>query len=315
MSTYVRDASSAQDTHPRGVASHIRELEAESVYILREVAAEFENPVMLYSAGKDSSVMLRLAQKAFRPGKMPFPLLHVDTTFKFPEMIEFRDRTARGAGVELIAYTHHDALRRVGGAEHWTCAMCANLLKTQALVAALREHGFDAAIGGARRDEERSRAKERIFSFRGATMQWDPRNQRPELWRLFNTCRYKGESFRVFPLSNWTELDVWRYVRMEDIPVVSLYFARPRQVVRRDGMLLLAGPVVTPRPGERVQTETCRCRTLGCQLCTGLIRSQADTVPKIIDELELARTSEREFRAVDLDRDGSMEIKKVEGYF
>ena len=295
--------------------THLEQLEAESIFILREVAAEFERPVMMYSVGKDSSVLLRLAQKAFRPGKIPFPLLHVDTTFKFQEMVEFRDRAVREAGADLIVHTNEEALRRVGEPENWNCTMCADLLKTKALVAALKQYGSDAAIGGARRDEEKSRAKERIFSFRDSAMRWDPRNQRPEVWNLYNTRRYKGESFRVFPLSNWTELDVWHYIYREEIPIVSLYFAAPREVVFRDGLLLLTGHVVRPREGERVETVQCRCRTLGCQLCTGLIRSQADTLPKIIEELMLSRKSERENRAVDQDREGSMEEKKVEGYF
>ena len=295
--------------------THLRQLEAESIHILREVAAEFENPVMLYSIGKDSSVMVRLALKAFRPGRLPFPLLHVDTTFKFREMIEFRDRFTRQIGAELIVHTNQEALRRIGPAENWTCTLCADLLKTQALVDALRKGAFDAAIGGARRDEEKSRAKERIFSFRNGAMQWDPKNQRPELWNLYNTRKRKGESFRVFPLSNWTELDAWQYILMEDIPIVPLYFARPRQVVNRDGMLLLAGDVIRPRPGEQVETVLCRFRTLGCQLCTGAIRSDADTLPKIIREVMLATKSERQHRAVDQDREASMEEKKVEGYF
>ena len=295
--------------------THLKQLEAESIHILREVAAEFENPVMLYSIGKDSSVMLRLAQKAFSPAKIPFPLLHVDTTFKFQEMIEFRDRHTREIGAELIVYTNQAALDRIGGGEHWTCALCADLMKTQALVGALRKYGFDAAIGGARRDEEKSRAKERIFSFRNSAMQWDPKNQRPELWNLYNTRKRKGESFRVFPLSNWTELDAWQYILNERIPIVPLYLARPREVVHRAGLLLLTGHVITPRPGEKVETLMCRFRTLGCQLCTGAIRSDADTLPKVIGEVMLATKSEREHRAVDQDREAAMEEKKVEGYF
>ncbi len=295
--------------------THLKQLEAESIHILREVASEFERPVMMYSIGKDSSVMVRLAQKAFAPGKIPFPLLHIDTTFKFPEMIEFRDRFVREIGVQLITHTNHEALQRIGPAENWNCTLCADLLKTQALVAALREHGFDAAIGGARRDEEKSRAKERVFSFRDDQMRWDPAHQRPELWNLYNTRHFKGESFRVFPLSNWTELDVWQYIDQEQIPIVPLYFARQREVVHRAGMLLLTGHVVQPREGEKVETVSCRCRTLGCQLCTGVIRSTADTVPAIIQETMLTKRSEREHRAVDLDREASMEEKKVEGYF
>jgi len=295
--------------------THLKQLEAESIHILREVAAEFDNPVMMYSIGKDSSVMVRLAQKAFRPGRIPFPLLHVDTTFKFREMTEFRDRFAKEIGAELIVHTNEEALKRIGGPEHWTCRQCADLLKTQALVDALRKHGFDAAIGGARRDEEKSRAKERVFSFRNAAMQWDPKNQRPELWNLYNTRKRKGESFRVFPISNWTELDVWHYIYKENIPIVPLYYAKERDVIVRDGMLLLNGHVIKPRPGEKVEKVLCRFRTLGCQLCTGAIRSDADTLPKIIREIMLTTKSERQNRAVDQDREGSMEEKKVEGYF
>ena len=295
--------------------THLKELEAESIHIFREVVAEFENPVMMYSVGKDSSVMLRLAEKAFYPNKLPFPLLHVDTTFKFREMIDFRDQTARDRGLDLIVHVNQEALDRVGGVENWTCTMCSDLLKTQALVTALRENGFDAAFGGARRDEERSRAKERIFSFRNTSMQWDPKNQRPELWDVFNTQHYPGESFRVFPLSNWTELDIWNYIYVEDIPMVPLYYAAEREVVRRDGLLLLSGDVITPRPDEKVETMMVRFRTLGCQLCTGAVASEADTLEKIIGEVMLATTSEREHRAVDQDREGSMEEKKIEGYF
>lgn len=294
---------------------HLKELEAESIHILREVAAEFEKPVLMYSVGKDSSVLVRLAQKAFAPGKLPFPLLHVDTTFKFREMVEFRDWYVKQIGAELIVRTNRKALEQIGPFENWTCSLCANLLKTQALIAALREGGFDAAIGGARRDEEKSRAKERVFSFRDKNMQWDPKNQRPELWNLFNTAHFKGESFRVFPLSNWTELDVWQYIHAEDIPVVPLYFAKERPVIRRDGMLLLAGELNTPRAGESVENVLCRFRTLGCQLCTGAIRSAAASVSEIIDEILLATYSEREHRAVDQDREDSMEEKKREGYF
>ena len=295
--------------------THLKQLEAESVHIMREVVAECENPVMLYSVGKDSSVLVRLARKAFAPGPLPFPLLHVDTTFKFREMIEFRDRFCREIGARLIVHTNQEAIDRIGPAENWTCAMCADLLKTQALVATLREHGFDAAFGGARRDEEQSRAKERIFSFRDSFMQWDPKNQRPELWNLYNTRHTKGESFRVFPLSNWTELDIWHYIHVEEIPIVPLYFAKEREVFQRDGMYLLAGELNHPRDGEQVEKRMVRFRTLGCQLCTGAILSEADTLEKIIEEMMLARKSERENRAVDQDREGSMEDKKREGYF
>jgi sulfate adenylyltransferase subunit 2 len=296
--------------------TNLRQLEAESIHVLREAAAAFDRPVMLYSIGKDSSVMVRLAQKAFAPGRIPFPLLHVDTTFKFREMIEFRDRFVREIGAELIVYTNTAALERIGREPgNWTCTQCADLLKTQALIQALRQGSFDAAIGGARRDEERSRAKERIFSFRDERMQWEPRGQRPELWNLYNTRKRPGESFRVFPLSNWTERDVWHYIHVERIPVVELYFARERPLVRRDGLLLLAGDCIRPEPGERVERIRCRFRTLGCQLCTGAIPSQADTVEKVIVETMLTRNSERAGRAVDQDRDASMELKKREGYF
>ena len=293
----------------------MKQLESESIHIMREVTAECDRPVMLYSVGKDSSVMVRLARKAFAPGGLPFPLLHVDTTFKFREMIEFRDKFVRDIGAELIVHVNREALERIGPAENWTCAMCADILKREALVTALRDGQFDAAFGGARRDEEKSRAKERILSFRDEFMQWDPRNQRPELWSLYNTRRAKGESFRVFPLSNWTELDVWNYIRIEDIPIVPLYFARKRPVIERDGMLLLAGDLNKPRPGEEVVDMTVRFRTLGCQLCSGAVESTAETVEDIIAETTIARHSERENRAVDQDREGSMEEKKKDGYF
>jgi len=295
--------------------THLRQLEAESIHIIREVVAEFDNPVMLYSVGKDSSVLVHLATRAFAPGRFPFPLLHVDTTFKFREMIEFRDRFVREIGAELIVHVNREALDRIGPAENWTCTMCADILKRQALITALKEHGFDAAFGGARRDEEKSRAKERIFSFRDEFMQWDPKNQRPELWNLYNTRHAKGESFRVFPLSNWTELDVWHYIRAEDIPIVPLYFAREHPVIERDGLLLLAGDLNKPAPGEEVRRMTVRFRTLGCQLCSGAVESGATTVEEIIEETMTARKSERQGRAVDQDREGSMEEKKKEGYF
>ncbi|MBI5725402.1 MAG: sulfate adenylyltransferase subunit CysD [Planctomycetes bacterium] len=295
--------------------THLKQLEAESIHIIREAVAEFENPVMLYSIGKDSSVMVRLAQKAFYPAKFPFPLMHIDTTFKFRQMTEFRDSFTRQIGAKLIVCKNSKALEEVGPVENWNCTMCANLLKTQALVAALKEGGFDAAFGGARRDEEKSRAKERIYSFRDRFMQWDPKNQRPELWSLYNSRHQKGESFRIFPLSNWTELDIWHYIYVENIPIVPLYYAKEREVVHRDGMLLLNDNIIKPRPGERVEKIICRFRTLGCQLCTGAIRSQADTLEKVIGEVMLAKKSERENRAVDQDREGSMEEKKVEGYF
>ena len=295
--------------------SHLRQLEAESVHIFREVVAECENPVMLYSVGKDSSVLAHLALKAFRPGRLPFPLLHVDTGFKFKEMYEFRDRYCEQIGAELIVRKNEEAIARIGGPENWNCTLCADLLKTQALVAALRDGGYDAAFGGARRDEEKSRAKERVLSFRDAHQQWDPKNQRPELWSLYNTSHAKRDSFRVFPLSNWTELDIWNYIRVEEIPVVPLYFAAQRPCVRRDGMLLMVHDQIEPQPDEAVEMVRVRFRTLGCQLCTGAVESEASTLDEIIEETVLARQSERQNRAVDQDREGSMEEKKREGYF
>jgi sulfate adenylyltransferase subunit 2 len=295
--------------------THLKQLEAESIHIIREVVAECDRPVMMYSMGKDSSVMVRLARKAFAPGGLPFPLLHVDTTFKFREMIEYRDKFARDIGAELIVHVNQEALDRIGPAENWTCTMCADILKREALVKALKDGGFDAAFGGARRDEEKSRAKERIFSFRDEFMQWDPKNQRPELWNIYNTRHAKGESFRVFPLSNWTELDIWHYIHVEKIPIVPLYFAKKRPVIKRDGMLLIAGDLNKPAPGEEVVELSVRFRTLGCQLCSGAMESTATTVEEIVAETTIARNSERESRAVDKDREGSMEEKKKDGYF
>ena len=295
--------------------THLKQLEAESIHIIREVVAECDRPVMLYSIGKDSSVMVRLARKAFAPGGLPFPLLHVDTTFKFREMIEFRDKFVRDIGAELIVHINREALDRIGPAENWTCTMCADILKREALVKALQDGKFDAAFGGARRDEEKSRAKERILSFRDEFMQWDPKNQRPELWSIYNTRHAKGESFRVFPLSNWTELDIWHYIHVEKIPIVPLYFARKRPVIKRDGMLLIAGDLNKPADGEEVVELSVRFRTLGCQLCSGAMESTAKTVEEIVAETTIARNSERESRAVDKDREGSMEEKKKEGYF
>jgi sulfate adenylyltransferase subunit 2 len=297
------------------MVSNQKQLEAESIHIIREVVAELENPVMMYSAGKDSAVMLRLALKAFAPGALPFPLLHIDTTFKFREMIEFRDECIKELGVKLIVHTNHDALKRVSGPENWTCRMCADMLKTQALIQALKLYEFDAALGGARRDEEKSRAKERVFSFRDSFMQWDPKNQRPELWNLYNTHHVKGESFRIFPLSNWTELDIWHYIYLESIPIVPLYYAKKRPVVNRNGLLLLANELNPPRDGEQIEERMIRFRTLGCQLCTGAIESNAVTLEQVIEETMLAKQSERQGRAVDLDREGAMEEKKREGYF
>jgi sulfate adenylyltransferase subunit 2 len=295
---------------------YLKQLEAESIHILREVVAECQRPVLLYSIGKDSSVLVRLAEKAFHPGPIPFPLLHIDTGYKFREMIDFRDRFTAGLGVRLIVHTNRAALDEGANPFDWGTQRCCGALKTGALLAALREGGFDAAIGGARRDEERSRAKERVFSFRDARGQWDPRNQRPELWNLFNTHVKSGESLRVFPLSNWTELDVWQYIQAENIPVVPLYFAKPRpMLVRGESLLPIEQPFVPRLPGEEPKMVMCRMRSLGCSPCTGAIRSEADTVPAIIEELLAVNRSERQNRIIDHDQDGSMEIKKQEGYF
>src|SRR6266576_3989938 len=295
---------------------HLRALEAESLHIMREVAAEFQRPVMLYSIGKDSSVMVRLAQKAFHPGPIPFPLLHVDTTYKFREMIEFRDWYVKEIGARLIVHTNEEAI--TDGTQPFLVGTqrCCGLLKTKSLLDALEAGNFDAAFGGARRDEERSRAKERIFSLRDEKGQWDPKNQRPELWTLLNSRVRPGESVRVFPLSNWTELDVWNYIKVENIPIVPLYFAKDREViVRGNSLLMLEQPFVPLLPGEKPQMVRCRMRSLGCSPCTGAIRSEADTVPRIIEELVSFRRSERENRVIDHDQDGSMELKKREGYF
>ena len=299
----------------KGGLNHIQALEAESIYILREAAAEFARPVMLYSIGKDSSVMLRLAQKAFYPGKIPFPLLHIDTSYKFPEMIAFRDRYTRELGAQLIVHQNRDALQAGANPFALGTQRCCGLLKTRALLDALEAGGFTAAFGGARRDEEKSRAKERFYSFRDAHGQWDPKNQRPELWNLFNSKINKGESIRVFPLSNWTELDIWLYIHAENIPIVPLYYAREREVVIRNGSLVLMYSKEQLMPGETAQFVKCRMRSLGCVPCTGAIRSEADTVSKIIEEMISFRRSERENRAIDLDEEGSMELKKREGYF
>jgi sulfate adenylyltransferase subunit 2 len=295
---------------------HLRALEAESIHILREVVAEFERPVMLYSIGKDSSVLLRLAQKAFHPGPIPFPLLHIDTTYKFREMIEFRDWYAAHVGVRLIVHTNREAIAE--GTQPFLVGTqrCCGLLKTRALLDALDAGGFDAAFGGARRDEERSRAKERVFSIRDAKGQWDPKRQRPELWHILNSRIRNGESMRVFPLSNWTEIDVWQYIEAERIPVVPLYFAKEREVVVRGHSLIVPEqPFVPLAPGERFERVKCRMRSLGCSPCTGAVRSDADTVDKIIEELLAVRHSERQLRVIDHDQDGSMELKKREGYF
>lgn len=301
---------------PAPVLDHLRALEAESIAIMREVVAEFERPVMLYSIGKDSSVLLRLAQKAFYPGPIPFPLLHIDTTYKFREMIEFRDSYTKSIGARLIVHTNTEAI--AAGTQPFAVGTqrCCGLLKTRALLDGLEAGNYDAAFGGARRDEERSRAKERVFSLRDEKGQWDPKRQRPELWHLLNGRVRPGESIRVFPLSNWTEIDVWQYIHEERIPIVPLYFAKPREViVRGESLIPVEQPFVPLRPGEKPQLVMCRMRSLGCSPCTGAIRSEADTVPKIIEELIGVRTSERQLRVIDHDQDGSMEIKKREGYF
>jgi sulfate adenylyltransferase subunit 2 len=297
------------------VLSHLRALEAESIHIIREVAAEFQKPVMLYSIGKDSSVMVRLAQKAFYPGQIPFPLLHVDTTYKFQEMIDFRDKFCASIGVKLIVHTNSKAIEEGANPFRLGTQKCCALLKTRALLDALAQGGFDAAFGGARRDEEKSRAKERVYSFRDSFGQWDPKNQRPELWNLFNSRIDKGESIRVFPLSNWTELDVWHYIYLENIPIVPMYFAKPREMVVRGDQLITIEHNMPLRPGEKTQVVMSRMRSLGCTYCTGAIRSEADTLPKIIEEMIQFRRSERENRVIDHDQEGSMELKKREGYF
>ena len=296
--------------------SHLKRLEAESIHIIREVAAEFRNPVMLYSIGKDSSVMLHLAMKAFFPGKPPFPLMHVDTTWKFHEMIEFRDATAARLGLKLLVHVNEDGVRRGINPFDSGSSLHTQVMKTEALKQALDKFGFDAAFGGARRDEEKSRAKERVFSFRTATHAWDPKNQRPELWHIYNTRVRPGESIRVFPLSNWTELDVWQYVMMENIPIVPLYFAKKRPVVERDGTLIMVDDErMKLRDGEEAEMRLVRFRTLGCYPLTGAIDSPAATLEEIVTEMFTARTSERQGRLIDTDEAASMEKKKREGYF
>jgi sulfate adenylyltransferase subunit 2 len=294
---------------------HLDLLEAESIQIIREVAAEFQNPVMLYSIGKDSSVMVRLAQKAFFPGKIPFPLLHIDTTYKFREMITFRDEFTASIGAKLIVHTNRQAIDDGANPLRLGTQKCCGLLKTRALLDGLAAGGYDAAFGGARRDEEKSRAKERVYSFRDEFGQWDPKNQRPELWNLFNSRVDKGQHIRVFPLSNWTELDVWQYIGRENIPIVPLYYAKLRPMVVRGSSLIPVEQDFSLLPGEKAQMVMCRMRSLGCSPCTGAIRSDADTIDKIIDEMKLVRRSERENRVIDHDQEGSMEIKKREGYF
>lgn len=296
--------------------THLKQLEAESIHIMREVAAEFDNPVMLYSVGKDSSVMLHLAKKAFSPGVPPFPLMHVDTTWKFKEMIEFRDYMAKKIGMKLIVHQNPEGLEMsinpfVHGSSQHT-----DIMKTQGLKQALDKYGFDAAFGGARRDEEKSRAKERVYSFRDEHHRWDPKNQRPELWDIYNGKVKKGESIRVFPLSNWTELDIWQYIYLENIEIPSLYLSKPRPVVKRDGMLIMVDDErMELKEGEVVEEKMVRFRTLGCYPLTGAVESEATTLPEIIQEMLLTTTSERQGRAIDHDSSGSMEKKKREGYF
>lgn len=296
--------------------THLQKLEAESIHIMREVVAECENPVMLYSIGKDSAVMLHLAMKAFYPAKPPFPLLHVDTTWKFREMIKFRDETVSQLGLKLIVYINQEGVAAGIGPFTHGSVVHTDVMKTQALKQALDRYQFDAAFGGARRDEEKSRAKERIFSFRSAQHRWDPKQQRPELWRLYNARKRKGESIRVFPLSNWTELDVWQYIYLEKIPIVPLYYAAERPVVRRDGTLIMVDDARMPlKDGETPLLKKVRFRTLGCYPLTGAIESEAATLPDIIQEMLLTTTSERQGRVIDHDASASMEKKKQEGYF
>jgi sulfate adenylyltransferase subunit 2 len=296
--------------------THLKQLEAESIHIIREVAAEFERPVMLYSVGKDSAVMLQLAMKAFHPGKPPFPLMHVDTTWKFREMIEFRDRHVRNLGLELIVHTNQEGLaQNIGPFTHGS-KKHTDVMKTQGLKQALDKHRFDAAFGGARRDEEKSRAKERVYSFRDKNHRWDPKSQRPELWNIYNGKIDKDESIRVFPLSNWTELDIWQYIHLDNIPIVPLYFSARRPVVMRDGVLIMVDDERMPlEPGEQPMMKNVRFRTLGCYPLTGAVESEAKTLPEIIQEMLLTKTSERQGRVIDHDQAGSMEEKKREGYF
>ena len=296
--------------------THLKQLEAESIHIIREVAAEFDNPVMLYSIGKDSAVMLHLTLKAFYPGKPPFPLMHVDTTWKFKEMIEFRDKMVDKIGMDLIVHTNQEGVDQGIGPFTHGSSKHTDVMKTQGLKQALDKYGFDAAFGGARRDEEKSRAKERVYSFRDAKHRWDPKNQRPELWNIYNGKANKGESIRVFPLSNWTELDIWQYIYLESIPLVPLYLAAERPVVERDGMLIMVDDDRMPlEEGEVPEMKSVRFRTLGCYPLTGAVESTAATLPEIIQEMLLTTTSERQGRAIDHDSSGSMEKKKQEGYF
>ncbi|WP_245227912.1 MULTISPECIES: sulfate adenylyltransferase subunit CysD [Thalassospira] len=296
--------------------THLRQLEAESIHIIREVAASFERPVMLYSIGKDSSVLLHLARKAFYPAPPPFPLMHVDTTWKFREMIEFRDRMAAEYGFDLIVHINQDGVERGIGPFTHGSSLHTDVMKTESLKQALNKYKFDAAFGGARRDEEKARAKERVFSFRTETHRWDPKNQRPELWDIYNARINKGESIRAFPISNWTELDIWQYIYLEQIPIVPLYYSAKRPVVERDGMLIMVDDDRMPlNPGETPQMKSVRFRTLGCYPLTGAVESEAATLPDIIQEMLLTRSSERQGRMIDHDQAGSMEKKKQEGYF
>nr|WP_136252111.1 sulfate adenylyltransferase subunit CysD [Ningiella ruwaisensis] len=309
-------SASEHNSQSTKTISHLKQLEAESIQIFREVAAEFDNPVMLYSVGKDSSVLLHLARKAFAPGTIPFPLLHVDTTWKFREMIEFRDRMAQKHNLNLLVHINQEGVDQginpfsVGSAKH------TDIMKTAALKQALNKYKFDAAFGGARRDEEKSRAKERVYSFRDENHRWDPKNQRPELWNIYNSQINKGESIRVFPMSNWTELDIWQYIYMENIEIPSLYLAKPRPVVERDGVLIMVDDERMPlHEGEKPQMKSVRFRTLGCYPLTGAVESTASTLPEVIQEMLLTKTSERQGRVIDHDSSGSMEKKKMEGYF
>lgn len=296
--------------------THLRELEAEAIHIIREVASEFENPVMLYSIGKDSSVMVRLAEKAFYPGKVPFPLMHIDSKWKFSEMISFRDSYAKKNNWDLIVHSNMEAFKKGVGPFTHGSKVHTDVMKTEALLAGLNKYKFDAAFGGARRDEEKSRAKERIFSFRDSYHQWDPKNQRPELWDTYNTRVHKGESIRVFPLSNWTELDIWQYIRLENIPIVPLYFAKERPVVEFNGALILVDDDRMPKDlAATAQMKMVRFRTLGCYPLTGAVESEADTIEKIVEEMMTVTKSERTTRVIDFDQDASMEQKKREGYF
>jgi len=316
MDTNYYSVPMTRATRQVAPSTHLKRLEAESIYVMREAAAEFRNPVLLYSIGKDSSVLLHLALKAFYPAKPPFPLLHIDTTWKFREMIAFRDATAERLRLELIVYTNQEGLDRAIDPIVSGSALHTRVMKTDALKQALDLHGFDAALGGARRDEEKSRAKERVFSFRTADHGWNPRSQRPELWRLYNTRLRPGESMRVFPLSNWTELDVWQYIEGENIPVVPLYFAKPRPVVKRGSVWIMVDDDRLPlEPGETPQLRKVRFRTLGCYPLTGAIDSEAATVADIVAELRRLRRSERQGRLIDSDEEASMERKKREGYF